>query len=258
MDKTLGKQMASLYTDLADAFNPLGGSSPVLQIAAPTVLDPFVALAQNKDWTGEPIYIENRNSLDPQPGTQRGKDSATPWAKGFAEAINAVSGGTEYTPGGWSPTPDQIDYVIGQLTGGLGREAGKVAATAAAPITGEELPPYKIPLVGRLYGNTGGVSGQSERFYENITKANEAENGIKGRVRQGIAVADYLTDHPGAIELATVVAHVAEERETKAAIEDLILLWRGSKMMVSAAKLLIPIAAAIVGAAVWVKDHFRW
>jgi len=56
----------------------------------------------------------------------------------------------------------------------------------------------------------------------------------------------------------TVVAHVAEERETKAAIEDLILLWRGSKMMVSAAKLLIPIAAAIVGAAVWVKDHFRW
>jgi hypothetical protein len=89
---------------------------------------------QNKDWTGKPIYIENFNSLDPQPGTQRAKDSATPWAKGFAEAINAVTGGTEYTPGGWSPTPDQIDYVIGQLTGGLGREAGKVAATAAAPI----------------------------------------------------------------------------------------------------------------------------
>ena len=27
----------------------------------------------------------------------------------------------------------------------------------------------------------------------------------------------------------TVVAHVAEERETKAAIDELILLWRGSK-----------------------------
>lgn len=56
----------------------------------------------------------------------------------------------------------------------------------------------------------------------------------------------------------TVVAHVAEERETKAAIEELILLWRGSKMMVSAAKILIPIAAALVGAAVWVKDHVKW
>ena len=56
----------------------------------------------------------------------------------------------------------------------------------------------------------------------------------------------------------TVVAHVAEERETKAAIEELILLWRGSKMMVSAAKILIPIAAALAGAALWVKDHVKW
>ncbi len=201
-DKTAGKQMVALFQVLADAFNPMGGSSPPMQIAAPTVLDPFVALAQNKDWTGKPIFIENRNSLDPKPGLQRSKDSATPWAKGVAEAINAITGGTKYTPGGWSPTPDQIDFVIGQLTGGIGREAGKVAATATAPFTGEELPPYKIPLVGRLYGSTDGHSGQSEKFYENITKANEVENEIKGRVRDGISVADYLADHPGAISLA--------------------------------------------------------
>ena len=56
----------------------------------------------------------------------------------------------------------------------------------------------------------------------------------------------------------TVVAHVAEERETKAAIEDLIVLWRGSKMMVSAFKILIPLAAALIGAAVWVRDHVKW
>lgn len=56
----------------------------------------------------------------------------------------------------------------------------------------------------------------------------------------------------------TVVAHVAEEREMKAAIEELILLWRGSKMMVSAVKILIPIAATLVGAALWVKDHVKW
>ena len=81
-----------------------------------------------------------------------------PGPKVVAEAINAITGGTKYTPGGWSPTPDQIDFVIGQLTGGIGREAGKVAATATAPFTGEELPPYKIPLVGRLYGSTASHS----------------------------------------------------------------------------------------------------
>jgi hypothetical protein len=68
-DKTLGKQLASLFTVLADAFNPLGGSSLALQIAAPTVLDPFVALAQNKDWTGRPIYIENVNAWTRSPGS---------------------------------------------------------------------------------------------------------------------------------------------------------------------------------------------
>lgn len=55
----------------------------------------------------------------------------------------------------------------------------------------------------------------------------------------------------------SVISHVAEERETKAAIEELIMLWRGSKMMVSAFKILIPIAAALVGVAVWVKDHLK-
>lgn len=182
--------------------NPLGGSAPPLQIITPTVMDPFVALAQNKDWTGNPIYRENRNSLDPDPGFKRGKDSATPWAKLGAEMINTLTGGTEYVPGGWSPSPDQIDYVIGQLTGGVGREAGKVAATVAAPFTGEELPPYKIPLAGRLYGNTSGASGESQTFYANITRANEAENEIKGRLKAGLSVTDFLQDNPTAMALA--------------------------------------------------------
>lgn len=53
----------------------------------------------------------------------------------------------------------------------------------------------------------------------------------------------------------TVVAHVAEERETKAAIDELILLWRGSKLVVS---VMIPVFAALLGAAIWVKDHLKW
>ena len=201
-DKTLGKQMASLFTVLADAFNPLGGSAPPMQIIAPTVMDPFIALAQNKDWTGKPIYVENFNSLNPQPGSARAKDSATPIAKGMADIINSVTGGTKYVPGGWSPTPDQIDYVIGQLTGGIGREIGKLSSTIAAPFTGDELPAHKIPLLGRLYGSTAGATGQAGKFYENIKRANEVENELKGRRKDGIGVDDYLRENPKAVELA--------------------------------------------------------
>ncbi len=86
--------------------------------------------------------------------------------------------------------------MIGQLTGGLGREARKEASPAAA-FTGEELPPDKVPLVRWLYGNSGGASGQSERFHERIRQASAADNEIKERVMEGVGVADYRTEHPG-------------------------------------------------------------
>jgi hypothetical protein len=124
------------------------------------------------------------------------KDSATPWAKGAATLANWATGGTKYQPGMWSPTPDQIDYVIGQLTGGIGREIGKRAQTVSAPYTGDELPPHKIPLLGRLYGNTRGISGQSEAFYENVKRLNQIENELQGRAKNREDVEAYRRSEP--------------------------------------------------------------
>ena len=55
----------------------------------------------------------------------------------------------------------------------------------------------------------------------------------------------------------SLIAHVAEERSTRAAIDELVVLWRGSKLIVSAFKIIIPIVAALVGGAMWLKDHVR-
>ena len=54
-----------------------------------------------------------------------------------------------------------------------------------------------------------------------------------------------------------IIGHIAEERETKAAIDELILLWRGSKLVVSGFKILIPAVAALIGAVMWAKDHIK-
>lgn len=195
-DKTAGRQLGKLLQVLADAFNPMGGSQNLGQMVAPTVIDPVVALMQNRDWTGKPIYRENNNPLDPQPGHKMAKDSASTPSRAIAQAINKVTGGTDYRPGAWSPTPDQLDYVIGQLTGGLGRELLKVNQTISATVTGDELPPYKVPLLGRLYGNTRGPAGQSEQFYENVKNLNEIENEIKGRYRNGQDAGAYRDSEP--------------------------------------------------------------
>lgn len=191
-----GKHVADMAKLVLDAFNPLGGSGNVAQMIAPTPIDPAVALMMNRDWTGKPIYREDSSSLDPTPGHTRTKDTASTFSKVVSEAIVKVTGGSDYQPGAVNWTPDQLDYVIGQLTGGLGRELMKVEQTAAAPFTGDELPPYKIPLVGRVYGNTRGPASESDKFYENLTKLNGVEREIKGRARDEVEVDEYMATEP--------------------------------------------------------------
>ena len=38
-----------------------------------------------------------------------------------------------------------------------------------AAVTGEELPPHKIPLLGRLYGDAASQSAQGNKFYDICT-----------------------------------------------------------------------------------------
>ncbi|HEV6963940.1 LPD38 domain-containing protein [Roseateles sp.] len=209
-EKTAGKQFGKALASLLDAFNPLGGGGDPGLTLMPTALDPVWSLATNRDWTGKPIARQDTNSMDPTPGHTRAKESASIIGKKVSEALNAVTGGTEFRPGAISWTPDQIDYVVGQLTGGLGREAMKVEQTISSAFNGDELPSYKVPLVGRVVGNTRGPAAQSGAFYENARELNEIENEIQGRAKAGQDVGAYLASEPLA---ALVGAGNAAERQ---------------------------------------------
>jgi len=194
--KHTGRRMTDLVGIVIEAFNPLGSAGVSLQTVMPTALDPAIALAENKDWTGKPIYKEDFNSMKPTPGFERNKDTATAWSKGIAEALNYMSGGTDYSPGAISPTADQIDFLIGQVTGGVGREVGKIAQTGESAITGEALPPYKAPVLGRFFGNAENQSSQGNAYYSNLKRIYEVEAEIKGRIEDRKPVAEYKTDNP--------------------------------------------------------------
>jgi hypothetical protein len=177
------KRALSVIGMFADAFNPIGNAGLSMQTLAPTALDPLVALTENKDWTGKPIARVSSNKA--LPGHTQWKDTATGFSKVVAEAINWVSGGNEYVAGAFSPTPDQIDYLIAQLGGGVAREAAKVQQTVSSTLSGEELPTHKIPLVGRFVGNAASQASQGSAFYANLNKLNELETEIKGLRKDG-------------------------------------------------------------------------
>lgn len=203
--KDPGKRIVSMLGTLADAFNPIGNSGVSIQTIAPTAVDPLVALAENRDFTGRPISRPDFSSLNPQPGHTRAKDTASFIGKGMSYALNLVTGGTDYKPGAFSPTPDQIDYLLGQLTGGVGREAMKAQQTLSAGYTGEDLPPHKVPLLGRFYGDAGVPSAQSSKFYQHVTELNGHKSEIDGRIKAGKPVGDYMRENPefALIPLAT-------------------------------------------------------
>ncbi len=175
------KRLLQITGAFLEAFNPIGNAGWSVQTIAPTIADPLVALAENRDWTGRPIAKKDRSDLQPTPGYTRAKETASWFSKQLSYYLNLASGGTKYKQGVISPTPDQLDYLIGQATGGVGREALKIEQTITSQVTGEELPPYKVPLLGRFYGDTKSPAAESNRFYENLKRINEHEAEIKGR-----------------------------------------------------------------------------
>jgi hypothetical protein len=194
------KDTARRVTDLTglflDAFNPIGNAGWSVQTIAPTFADPFVALGENKDWTGKPISKEDIFSLRPTPGYTRAREGANWLSTNLAEFLNYASGGTKYQPGVLSPTPEQIEYLFGQATGGVGREFVKLTTSIDKTITGEDLPPYKIPLYGRFVGETKSSAAESNKFYKNMEKLNRLDLEIKGRREDREPIGDFMRENP--------------------------------------------------------------
>ena len=193
---------ARRVTDLTglflDAFNPIGNAGWSVQTITPTILDPLVALGENKDWTGKPISKEDIFSLRPTPGYTRAREGANWLSTNLAEFLNYASGGDADRKGVLSPTPEQIEYLVGQVFGGVGREAIKLATTVEKTATGEELPPYKIPLYGRFVGETKSAAAESNKFYKNMMKLNELQAVVDGRKDRKEPLGKFFQENPEA------------------------------------------------------------
>jgi hypothetical protein len=196
--KSLGDKALDATSLVLDSFNPLGSGS-LLQLVSPTAFDPFAAIQSNRDAFGRPISKEDR-ATSPTPGFQRSREGASWFSKNLAELLNYVSSpeGTKYTKGAISPTADQIDYLIGQYTGGVGRELMKTGEYAKAVVKGEteDLPSYRVPIAGKLYGETTTPAAISAKFYLNVTELAKHENELKQRMKNKDDTKEYRAEHP--------------------------------------------------------------
>ncbi|MBK8359356.1 MAG: hypothetical protein IPL15_10395 [Comamonadaceae bacterium] len=217
------KHAGNLLMQPLQGFNPLGGAGNFIQTILPAIADPIVGLIQNRDAFNRPIAKEDFDKSKPTPGWTRAKEGATTLSKKLAYGANFITGGGEFGIGAISPTPDQIDYTLGQITGGVGREVSKGAqaiGTGFNAVTGtpqEETPWYRVPLVGRLYGNvneTGNVKAQIYAAKEDINALDyEHKQLLKAGERE--RAIELLAEHPEIRLKSRIDSLLREEAELR-------------------------------------------
>ncbi|MBK6612727.1 hypothetical protein [Ottowia sp.] len=87
---------------------------------------------------------------------------------------------------------------MGQVTGGVGREASKLQQTVVGVAQGKDVPAHKIPVLGRFHGNADSPSARQSAFYRRLDEVARHAEQAKGLRLEGKAAEanDYTREHP--------------------------------------------------------------
>lgn len=192
--RDLKDTITNIFSAVLGSINPLG-TSTFAQTLAPTIVDPFIAIAENKDAFGRPISREDK-ALAPSPGYTRSRESANFVSQGLAYVLNFLSGGGEKGIGLISPTADQISYVAGQYAGGVGKLVIQTGQAIKAKAVGEELQSYEVPVLGKVYGDINTPAAVASKFYDNIKVMSNHERIVKDMKGKGVEA--YYKESPEA------------------------------------------------------------
>lgn len=207
--KDIGRRSVEAIGEIAAAFNPLGGGNVLtahgaLTTLAPTLVDPIIDLAANRNFAGNPIERQPfGGEADNRPGAARVKESTQRTTTGqvyigISEAINRLTGGSQYEAGAMSPTPERIRYLAQTAGGGVLRELEKSINAGTAAGRGEKVKPNQIPVVGRFYGEVDADQVQASRYFKNKEQIKKAESSFKAmeKAGDGKALEQFIKDHP--------------------------------------------------------------
>ena len=173
-----GKSAARVAAATLSAFNPIGGSESLLQFLSPTITDPLVQWAENKDWAGKPLRPASNPFGVDTPNSQKYWNSVRAPSKWFTDTMNELTGGDEVRPGAIDISPEAIDLMIDTFTGGAGRFLSDVVSTPAKALSDEPIESYEVPLLRKVYGAPG-MGTVTQEFYERVEEVRLAEKQYK-------------------------------------------------------------------------------
>ena len=144
-----------------NSFSPLGEHG--WNIVAPTVIDPFVDIALNRNFADSRI-MPDKNPYEKveTPDSRRAFSKVDPWWKWVSETLNDVTTGDEQKAGYVDISPETIEHLVDNYTGAAGQFVSRVATWVADP----ELETSRKPFVRKVFGEVSPFV-ISERYNEN-------------------------------------------------------------------------------------------
>ena len=172
-----------------NAFNPINDGS-IMQTVSPTVTDPLVKIAENKDWHGGRLKPEQSPFGRPKPEYQMHYSSSRAASKAVTKFMNDISGGDEVRPGWWDWSPEWVDLMIDTAVGAAGRVATDMVDTPAKLIGGDDIEARNIPMLRKVYA-TKSTHYDSNEYYDRVQDVLTLRDQLKfysgeeaGQIRQ--------------------------------------------------------------------------
>lgn len=164
--------VASSLADILSDLAPLSSGSseqPWWMDVIPSSMRSWVeGYVANKDWTGREIVNDNIDKNLPEYKRVNNRTSAI--TIGIAHALNALSGGDEYSPGFLNFNPSKFEHGARGMLSGVGTLLGNTWETAQNLVLGEDVDSRHIPFFGDFYQNSGGAvhSAAVKRNFYNL------------------------------------------------------------------------------------------
>lgn len=194
----LGKKSLSWANSFFSTFSPFGNQGLSLNALVPSATEPFAGVfLTNKNSFGQTISKQDSYTR-PTPGYMRTKESGSAPGKELARWLNLLTGGTDYTKGGWSPTGDDIDFLASSFAGPVLGSVSKTIKYGLNKLEGEEVPAYQVPVLGRFRGETDSKPVITSRFYNNLNAMYEHELTLKNLKGDPNATKKYMQENPDA------------------------------------------------------------
>jgi len=166
----------------------------------------FDALGANKDDLGFPIRDENQFAPFEEPRASMGKADTPEAYKAAAKALNRLGGGDEVTPpkimrGLLDWAPEDLEYLTGQLTGGIGRFASDSYGVGEKLFAGIDTNPKDYPILRSLVSEVDTNRATAGIYYDRKETIEREKARLKLKFKEdGLAAARTIVSETPALQ----------------------------------------------------------